>query len=114
MRTCDIIRNLRESRHMSQMEMARRSGISQATISAIELGARQPSMEMLERLAVFFGVPKSSLVGQEELTESVKVLAEAIQSDEALLKLFEYARYMSKEDVQAMLSVAQVISAKAR
>ena len=114
MRTCDIIRNLRESRHLSQLEMSRRSGISQATISAVEVGSRQPSMEMLEKFANFFGVPKSTLVGDDQPAESVQVIAEAIQKDASLLKLFDIVRYMRKEDIDAVIVVAKALADKNR
>lgn len=50
----DIIRALIEARkeqNLTQRELAQRTGITQANISKIENGTRNPSLEMLKRLA---------------------------------------------------------------
>lgn len=50
----DIIRALIEARkeqNLTQKELAQRTGITQANISKIENGTRNPSLEMLKRLA---------------------------------------------------------------
>ena len=57
MRLCDNLLNLRKQRHMTQLDLAQRCGVSQALISAIEKGTRMPSMENLENLAKGLNVP---------------------------------------------------------
>lgn len=55
----DVIRALvdaRTSQCISQKELAERTGISQADISKIENGARNPSLEILKRLAKGMGM----------------------------------------------------------
>ena len=50
----DVIRALIEARksvHITQQELAKRTGISQADISKIENGTRNPTLNMLKRLA---------------------------------------------------------------
>ena len=50
----DIIRALvdaRTSQNMTQKELAQRTGINQADISKIENGTRNPSLNMLKKLA---------------------------------------------------------------
>lgn len=46
----------RESLGLSQRELARRVGISQPGINHIEVGRRQPSVELLERIAGALGL----------------------------------------------------------
>ena len=49
----DIIRSLMEARisqNMTQKELSERTGITQADISRIENGTRNPSLSMLKRL----------------------------------------------------------------
>ena len=54
---------LREARSWSQAELARRSGVSQPTISAIESGkAAGVDFETLERLAVALGKTPGHLI----------------------------------------------------
>ena len=50
----DVIRaliNARKSVNITQQELARKTGISQADISKIENGTRNPTLNMLKRLA---------------------------------------------------------------
>ncbi|MCH4891144.1 helix-turn-helix transcriptional regulator [Acidaminobacter sp. JC074] len=50
----DIIKAIvdaRNTQHLTQAELAKRTGINQADISKIENGTRNPSLDMLKRLA---------------------------------------------------------------
>lgn len=55
----DIIQAMidtRKSQNMTQKELSERTGITQADISRIENGTRNPSLEMLKRLARGMGM----------------------------------------------------------
>ncbi len=55
----DIIRAMiqaRKQQNMTQEELSRRTGITQADISRIENGTRNPSLNMLKRLAEGLGM----------------------------------------------------------
>ena len=55
----DVIRALVDARisvHITQQELAKKTGISQADISKIENGTRNPSLNMLKRLADGMGM----------------------------------------------------------
>ena len=58
---------LRERRGLSQAELARRSGVSQATISRIEAGkTRGVDLVTLDRLARALGVSPGSLLASSK------------------------------------------------
>ena len=46
----------REATHITQKELSERTGISQAEISRIENGSRNPSIKLLQRLAEGMGM----------------------------------------------------------
>ena len=46
----------RKDQHLTQKELSARTGITQADISRIEKGTRNPSLEMLKRLAQGLGM----------------------------------------------------------
>lgn len=46
-----LVRQLRERAHVSQMELAQRSGVAQPAISDYERGRKEPSLSTLRRLA---------------------------------------------------------------
>jgi Predicted transcriptional regulator with C-terminal CBS domains len=55
----DVIRALVDARisiHITQQELSKKTGISQADISKIENGTRNPSLNMLKRLADGMGM----------------------------------------------------------
>ena len=55
----DIIQAMidaRKSQHMTQKELSEATGITQADISRIENGTRNPSLEMVKRLAAGMGM----------------------------------------------------------
>ena len=55
----DVIRaivNARTSQNLTQNELAKRTGINQADISKLENGTRNPSINLLKRLAEGMGI----------------------------------------------------------
>ena len=55
----DIIQAMidaRKSQNLTQKDLSERTGITQADISRIEKGTRNPSLEMLKRLALGLGM----------------------------------------------------------
>lgn len=60
------IRILREARHMTQVELARALSVSKQAVSNWENNNIQPSVEMVEALADFFGVTVDYLLGRDD------------------------------------------------
>lgn len=58
------LKELREERKWSQTELSMRSGVSQAFISDLEAGEKQPTLTTLTKLAKAFGVSVSELIGE--------------------------------------------------
>ena len=54
-----VIKQLRANQHLSQEQLSNQCGIDQHYISNIECGQRSVSMEIIERLASFFGLSLS-------------------------------------------------------
>ena len=64
------LRELRESRNLSQQTIADSIGCSSVTYSRYETGQREPSLDMLVELAKFFNVSVDYLVGRTSPGES--------------------------------------------
>jgi predicted transcriptional regulator len=59
----DRLRTVRESRFLTQDELANLSGVHQVTISRIEMGQVEPRFSTIKRLARALGVEPHELVG---------------------------------------------------
>lgn len=64
-RIARTLRRERESRGLSVSELARRAGVSKATVSQLENGSGNPSVETLWALGVALDVPFAVLVDQQ-------------------------------------------------
>lgn len=64
-RIARTLRRERETAGLSVSELARRAGISKATVSQLENGAGNPSVETLWALGVALGVPFAVLVDEQ-------------------------------------------------
>jgi transcriptional regulator with XRE-family HTH domain len=65
-RIATAVRRERERAGVSAAELARRSGVSKATISQIEAGSANPNVETLWAIATALGAPFAALVEDRE------------------------------------------------
>lgn len=92
MDVADIIRTARRRASLTQTELARRSGTSQATVSAYEHGVKTPTPDTLARVLAAAGtrlvaVPASSAVrvpGAGELERRARILSQVLDLAERL------------------------------
>lgn len=64
------LQNERESRGLSQSELAKKTGIKQQNISRWEKGEVLPSIENIEILADFYGITIDELIGRDSISKS--------------------------------------------
>jgi transcriptional regulator with XRE-family HTH domain len=88
------LRHTRELAGYSQQELADETGVSQHTISQIELGQRKPQGRTLRKLAKALGVEVADLFGgwQEAFDNSLRVRADAKENLRERLESWEAAR----------------------
>lgn len=72
------IAQLRKNRSMSQFQLAKTLNIATSTLGMYETNKRKPNMEMLEKLADFFGVSIDYLLGRKTTDKSDIDLDKAI------------------------------------
>jgi len=95
------LRDAREMRDLSQLELAERARLQQAAISHYESGSRRPSLQNLKRLSEALEVTTDYLVGRSESAESTPT------SDEPLFRDFERLTTADRELARQL--VAQLV-----
>lgn len=61
-----ILKELREEKNLSQLQLSRLVDISQSSIARYELNQAEPRLSDIRKFAIFFGVTADYLVGMEE------------------------------------------------
>ena len=59
------LRELRETKFITQVELAQRSGVSETTIVRLEAGQHEPRISTIRKLAEALGVEPAELVVRE-------------------------------------------------
>ncbi|MBA2763923.1 MAG: helix-turn-helix transcriptional regulator [Thermoleophilaceae bacterium] len=86
------IRDCRRAAGLTQAELARRAGTSQATLSAYETGAKQPSLDILSkllaaldaRLAIAAGAPRTLPLSSRDQARTSRTLIDVLALAERL------------------------------
>lgn len=90
------IKSLRKQRHITQVQLAEKIGVSRSTISMYEMGEREPDFETLEAIADVFNVDMAYLIG----TETKKAPAKAEANDEVIIR---FIRSLPRERLRGIL-----------
>ncbi|MEV7008704.1 XRE family transcriptional regulator [Streptosporangium sp. NPDC051022] len=81
------IRRLREERGISLSELARRAGVGKATLSGLENGTRNPTLETLWSVTAELGVPLAVALGTTPAVPGTTIRGTAVAA--VLLEVFE-------------------------
>lgn len=111
MRIGENIRHLRKRLGLTQVQLAKRSGLSQSGISDIEKSVNNPSTETIRLIATALGVPISDLIDTNENKEAAPETGDSLKaegvfilntlSENGLKQAVNYLRFLSKnEDTQ--------------
>lgn len=67
---CDIVRQLRNEKNLSQKQLAQRIGVDKSTVALYESGERLPSLSRLVSLSYVLGVTTDYLLGVSNRKDS--------------------------------------------
>lgn len=97
-----------------QKDLAEYVGAKTTTVSGWTRGISYPRADAMEKIAMFFGIPTSKLVGSENDDPASSSLSpedldrlESLHQDPRLCLLFDHSRKMKPEDVDYMLRWAE-------
>lgn len=76
----DRLKELRQEKNINQLKLAMDLNITQASVSKYEIGAREPSLEILEKMSDYFGVSTDYLIGRSDIRKPLT--AKELKKDE--------------------------------
>jgi transcriptional regulator with XRE-family HTH domain len=96
------IKELRLAKSLSQEELAKKLGVTTATIGMIETDKRKPSISLLEKMSQLFEVSTDYIIDNKEQQKDNKVIS-------ALLSAGIDAEKMNKDEIDKMIDYAKFI-----
>lgn len=103
---------------MTQEMLAEKLNISRSSIGMYENGEREPSLELLEKIADLFNVDMNYLLGtkDEEYFYDLKTrqMAQEIKDNKELYALFHASRNATKEDLEITKNLLLSLKRKER
>ena len=114
----DMLKYYRESRGMSQKELAKALNLSPSTVSMYEVGKRTPDFETEEMIADFFNTDLNTLRGRDIEPPPYYYDKEASSAAQFLFEnpeykvLFDASRNVKKEDIQFVKEMIDRVSGK--
>ncbi len=102
------LKELRAKHGLTQATFAEIFNISSGTIAMWETGKRTPDIEMLNRIAEYFGVTLDYLVGNE-IKQNNFESENYIEQDEDLIILNRNAKKLSPEKRKQLLDMAKLM-----
>src|SRR5262245_31017873 len=97
------LKSARETRKMSQSDLAQKAGFQPSAISHFETEGRDPSFDNLKRLADALNVTTDFLLGRVD---------EATISGPAFGRVFRHAEKLTDDDLRALEAMAEALAKK--
>lgn len=90
---CDVLKQLRTKRGITQQELGKHIGVSKAVVSKYENNIGYPTLDTLIRIAEYFGVTTDYLLGVErsKVIDVTDLTNEEIESIHSIIR--EYRKY---------------------
>lgn len=111
----EIIRTMRLSRGMSQIDLAERVGLKRTAVSNWEAGIREPDLDTLEALADVFNVSLGDLVNgdrdRNKDDDDLWTLREEMRRDPNRRALMQLARNGTAQDVRQAMALIDALRA---
>ncbi len=93
------LRKLRKQKNLTQKQLADYLHVTDGAVAMWEHGRREPDVEILTKLADFYGVTVDYLLGREMTTSTQQALiSETIRQIESLNQLKEQLQNMLTQD----------------
>ncbi|MCK8824880.1 helix-turn-helix domain-containing protein [Fuchsiella alkaliacetigena] len=99
------IKKLRKEFDLTQEKLAKKVGVSRATIAGYETKGKEPPYDTLTKLAEIFNVSTDYLLGLTDERKTAEKIKKALANNPELLECWEQLN--CREDLQRMLKETQ-------
>lgn len=107
------IKEIRLSRNIKQIELAKELKIAQGTLSTWETGKYEPDNESLKKLADYFNVSVDFLLGRSDIPNAANpVVANKDTLSQKKKDIIEKLMLLSDEDLEILEAAADAIIAR--
>jgi transcriptional regulator with XRE-family HTH domain len=101
-----IIKQLRKERDITQADLAKAVGVTTSSIGMYETGVRNPSYDVIVKLAKYFNVSTDFLLGNT--VNDIEELPDFEEEDTSELKiLFDKIRDLSEDDQKRINAIVE-------
>lgn len=104
------LKELRQERRLSQEDLAKSIGLTRQAISYYENGDRNPSKEIWQQLAVYFGQPVSYIKGEIDTQKIYKIIKAIMLLSQPEIDLTLKAGKMDSDETKKTVLIACFIS----
>lgn len=94
----DRLKEIRREKNITQTELAKATGYSQAIVSQWERDVYSPQVEAIVAIADYFDVSADYLLGREDEFENSSALRELTQQERDWLKIFNKMNAMQARE----------------
>ena len=101
------LKKLRKERHISQQEVAHCLGITVSAYGNYELGQRNPSYEILCKMADYFNVTVDYLLGHDNSPTSKIQIPDEYK--DLPIAFYEGAKGLTQEDIDAVIKFMEFL-----
>ena len=106
----DVLKDLREEKNLSQMQLATKLNLSVSAIGMYESGKRIPRPEILETFADFYNVDMDYLFGRTMVRNKMRDFKGLSTKQGAAINLIcSFIQKMSDEEIDKMLDMLNVL-----
>lgn len=106
------LKELREKAGYSQQSFANAIGVKQSTVGNWEAGAREPKLEVMQKLADFFGVSVDYLIGRDNTPKPRKEVEQKKEISDEDIKFALFGGDVTDEAYEDVKRFAQFIKEK--
>ena len=101
----EIFERLLQERGVTAYRVSRETGSATATLTDWKMGRSTPKADKLQRIAEYFGVSLTFLLGQEEQPVAVP---SSLTLDDFSYALYREAQELTEENKQKLLEMARI------